>query len=162
MPMKKSSVFILVLLFFVSGYQNSQKETTFSSMFSDVPMNVALRFWKPSEDFRIGEPVSLDLENISLDEIGIPIQNGQFALVYYGNEWIKLNNTAIYIPPNGERHIFPKGLDDPGVISIDLDPQLDTNDKSTYIRVLVVGFIYKNGQETNQKTGAYIDIDMKP
>ena len=133
--------FILTSLLTSFGCQNSQQESAFSSMFSGIPMNLALHFRKPSEDFRIGNPVSLDLENASSDEIGIPVEDGILALVFEKDKWVKLVNKAIYVPPNGERLIFPKGPDHSGVTGVDLVPQLDSSAIPIHIRVVVVGSI---------------------
>ena len=161
--MRRKSTLILLILLFFSACQNSQKEKAFRAKYQDVPMNVELQFWKPTEKFVFGELFSLELENFSTEKIVFSFDHDVTILTFERGEWIEILNNAIYFPPDIDSQISPKGPDLPGVISIGLSPQINRNTSAPVeIRIVVVGYFYRNDEKTDDKIGAYIDVRLEP
>jgi len=161
--MRRKNTFVLIIFLLFSACQNSQKEVAFHAKYQDTPMNVELQFWKPTDKFFVGESLSLDLENFSTDKIVFSFENDVTILTFKNGEWVEINNDAQYYPPNPYRQISPKGPESPGVIGIGLSPQISNNTRSPVeVRVVVVGYLYRGDEKTNDKTGAYVDIRLEP
>ena len=161
--MYRKNTLILLILLLLSACQNLQKDDAFRAKYQDVPMNAELQFWKPTDKFVVGELLSLELENFSTEKIVFSFEDDVTILTFESGEWVEVNNDANYYPPNVYRQISPKGEDSPGIISIGLSPQISSNTRAPVeIRVVVVGYLYRGDEKTDDKIGAYIDIKLEP
>jgi hypothetical protein len=165
--MKRNYVAILATVLLLTSctfsQENKKSEEVFLSMFPNTPMNSDIRFWETSEEFTNGKSMALTLENISAFEVRFSDEYDVYAFVFEKNGWSKLENSAKFIPAEVERPLRPKVPDNPGVTAILLNPHLnDAELAPVNVRVTVIGTIYDNGQKTDKKTGAYIDVKLNP
>ena len=81
--------------------------------------------------------------------------------IYEENQWVEIANFMKY--PDGYLVLSSLG-DNPfskyGAPAV--DPILPDTSKPVTIRIILVGNIYRDGQITDEKTAAYIDVELKP
>lgn len=155
----------LLLTVFLSDCGSLQKndnaDKLFVAMFPNIPMNVDIKFWEPTTKFYNAKSMDLDLENNSDFAVKYAEADDVYALMFNDGNWIRLKNNDVYIPP--EYLFLPKTPDYPGVTVISLTPQFSgMGFMPVNVRVVVIATIYENGQKTDKKTGAYIDVALNP
>jgi hypothetical protein len=164
--------FFLALLISCSmgnaGYQGvptadtavSEKEESFTAMLSIEEMNRIIRFLAPQEDFKSGACIDLVLENVSSKEIIFPPNYGLRIMTYANNRWADIENTMQYVPP-GDRHLFSKGQDSPGLMFFAVCPNLANTNLPIELRTVIIGEIQSPSGTENNRVGAFIDITIQ-
>ena len=82
-------------------------------------------------------------------------------MFFYDNDhWVAVANLMKY--PEGYL-ILPQGNDNPvkfGVVEV--VPILPDIHESITLRIILIGKIYRDGEITNEESGAYIDVVLHP
>lgn len=157
-------VFILVAL---SAYACSNKSTYPETEMPDIgvperEINTRLRLSAPDgwNTFLIGDAVSLAVEVITNDQIAFPYDYGAKMYVNEENQWEEIGNFMKY--PNGFLVLSSANGSKIKIGDAGVDPVLPETNKAVTLKVVLIGYFYRDGQITNDKTAAYIDIQLKP
>jgi hypothetical protein len=110
--------------------------------------------------FKTNEMISLEIRNISEQQIAGDPDFGARIFVRIEDEWIEVNNKIVY--ENDPFTLDPaKNYDPLKTASIVVLPDLSNPTVTSYIRIFVVGTLIEDGKET-KKVGSYIDLELKP
>lgn len=121
-------------------------------------LNYELAVFTPTRQLRIGEPIFFVVQVVGENTIIFPPDFNATIYRYQRNnrEWIKVEKEPVeyqsgnWIIPPGE-----KGAD--WII-----PKLSDSAEVVLLRIFVFGYIYQDGQPTDEKVGAYTDVILKP
>ncbi len=111
--------------------------------------------------FELGDPVSLVVEIIGDDPI---LFTGDYDISIFqknGSKWSQImcvpksrvDGAVLLNPSKGD----PKYYGAASIIPIIADQT-----KPVKLRVVVIGYLYKNGEKTDQLVGAYTDVKLYP
>ena len=112
-------------------------------------------------DFKIGgQGVDLIISVISGDQVAFTHNFGARLFINNNGQWQEIANLMIY--PSGYLVIAPNGQPPLREGWASVDPILPDRNKLVTVRIFVVGNIYKDGEITDVKTAAYVDVELKP
>jgi hypothetical protein len=116
---------------------------------------------KGYNDFKLNKPFAIEVTSISNDQIIFQSDLGARLFYLNDNQWVETTNlNGIY--PDGTL-IFPKSRSYPdNTAGTTVFPNLPKTKQAVTVRVVVIGNIYKDGQATDQKTAAYVDVTLYP
>jgi hypothetical protein len=128
-------------------------------------MNKRITMRAPVEinSFKTNSVVMLEIKLISKgtkDGIAFDPDYGTRLFTKIDGQWEEIKNSMIY-PGNGYFYLSPSG----GGIQSNLHavtPELSDKGKTMNVWIFVIGHIMINDQVTNEKTGAYIEVELKP
>jgi len=161
------SVLIIILtavLSSCSSQTNSAEPTPIPTpdIGTDVQVGKYLEVTAPNgwNSFKTNEPISLEIRNISKNQITSGPDLGARIFVRTEKEWIEVINKENY------QHellvLEPTENYDPlKTVATFILPDLPDYSVKTYIRIYVVGNLMENGNETTE-VGSYIDLELKP
>jgi hypothetical protein len=110
--------------------------------------------------FKTNKPISLEIRNISKEQIILDQSFGARIFVRTEDQWIEVKNKEIY--ENDQITLVPDENHDPlKTASTFIRPDLADYSTETYIRIFVIGTLIENGKETN-KVASYIDVNLNP
>ena len=114
-------------------------------------------------DFKFGNPITLELVNDSRDTILFSSDFGINLFTYdvITEKWVVIKNLVEYLPV-GDQELHPMRKDSLGGLVISVYPEIQDFTKSITIRVLMVGEVIQGGISTNVFAGSYIDITLSP
>jgi uncharacterized protein YcfL len=157
------SIIILLLVVSCQSEAKSKKEEMFSRLFPSIEMNKQLELQVPELVFGEGQAgqITLNLFNNTSDQIILP-ESLNYQIFFYSDQdgWQKIRN--LYNGKGSDVVLEPKesgpvkssellgGLPDPKEI-----------EGKENLRMVVLGFIYKNGKATNAQVGAFVDVNLK-
>lgn len=95
--------------------------------------------------------IQLELHNLSEEPIVFPADLGISIFIYQNSQWRVVENAFQY--GSGDIRLSIKS-EYPSEIIVDLMPIVADGNKSTILRIVVIGKI----EETNELVGSYIDI----
>ena len=142
------------------------EEASLETLAPNALWNKHLRLSLPVEfnpdGLRIGSSVALLVENLSGEDIWFPSGYGPAIFVYseIEEEWLEVGDFMQHESPK-EEVLHPRG-EAPWASVMDFLPELPSDAGATEVRVVVVGHIYRNGQPTNERVAAYLDITLRP
>ena len=119
-------------------------------------MNTKIQFQNPKIEFQIGEDVDLLLQNNTNETIVFPTDYGIHILHFENEDWTEIINTLTYLPP-GDVYLHPNSSDNPGVLIISLNPDIENNGEEVVLRIVVLG-LTSNGNQV----GAFLDVTLLP
>jgi hypothetical protein len=129
-------------------------------------MNNKLKIISPiglHNSFKNDQDLSLYLTVISDDQMAFKTDFGAKIFVFQDNQWVEVENRVDY--PGEKTQYFSlspaKGNPAEGA-SIILRPYKPGLNSVVPMRAIVVGYIMKNGDVTDEKTYGYIDLELKP
>lgn len=111
----------------------------------------------------IGSEINLEITNQSQkNTIWFPLGLG--IKIFQWNDgtatWQEIKNKTEYF---GEGEIrSPRGGVYPYTSYIDVVPILENKGENIKLRISVFGYIYQDGQPTDQKVSAYLDVELTP
>lgn len=110
--------------------------------------------------FKTNEPISLEIRNISKNQIALDQDFGARIFIRTDKEWIEVKNNEVY--ENAPFTLDPTENYDPlKTASTFVLPDLSDYSVTTYIRIYVVGNLIENGKEA-KKVASYIDLELNP
>ncbi len=112
--------------------------------------------------FRIGESVEILIEVVSEDPVIFENNFGVRLFIYTDDQWSEVANLMKYDRLKKEFIVYPVSGNALNTSSTGIVPKLPDNKKATMVRIFLFGNIYRNGAKTDEKTGAYIDLLLKP
>ena len=80
--------------------------------------------------------------------------------IYENSHWVRVVNFPKY--PDGYIILSPAKLDPLMFGAAVVDPFLPDIHKPVILRVILIGNIYRDGEISDEETGAYIDVVLKP
>jgi hypothetical protein len=125
-------------------------------------MNTKVQLTAPDgwNTFKIGDVIGLDVGVMSEEQIAFPPDYGARMFIYENNQWKEVANFMTY--PEGSIILSPRKGNYLNDGSANLDPMLTDATHPVTLRIILVGNIYRDGQVTNEKTAAYIDVNLTP
>jgi hypothetical protein len=114
--------------------------------------------------FRTKDIVQLAIKlipNDPQDQLAFQYNLGARLFIEQKDQWVEIKNAVNYRQDTGKIILSPS---DPWGNSNGafFKPALPDVTKTTVVRFILIGNIIKNGDVTEEKTGAYIDVTLKP
>jgi hypothetical protein len=127
--------------------------------------SISLELWSVNEvnKLYIGNDVVLAAKNNTKNNIYFPTDYGISVFLFDESisKWIDIPNYMYYSPP-GERILYPKAEDDPGIAAIAVNPTITSSSHPIELRIIVSGETKNWIPFVNKRVGAYIDLIMQP
>lgn len=125
-------------------------------------MNTKVQLTAPDgwNTFKIGDVIGLDVGIISEDQIAFSPDYGARMFTYQDGHWKEIANFMTY--PEGSIILSPRHGNYLNDGAADIDPILPDTTNSLTLRIILVGNIYRDGHVTDEKTAAYIDVNLTP
>ena len=122
-----------------------------------------LETWVPEDihNLHIGYSIDLAVINETKNKITFPYDYGIRILSYdeKSSDWNEISNGIGYGFPTTPQ-VAPKGDDGVGVITV--YPEVENNNKSIDIRVVIIGTTTYRIIPISKQVGAYIDLTLQP
>jgi hypothetical protein len=153
---------LIVIMLFLSGCQflASQEETAFQALYPDIEMNTDINLTSTNVAHEFPGSFFVVISNESKKDIWFPDHYNVeiYTLDSQNGTWVKVTNKIQY--PAGTEHLVPpyKPNSLKSTRWFPIWPDVPSN---TSIRVVVIGQVHRNGDVTNEKMGAYTDIELK-
>lgn len=114
----------------------------------------------PLNTFKIGDVIGLDIEVIGENPIAFNYDYGSVLFVLADKEWTEIPNFMDY--PQGTLILQPARGDalKKGVAVI--DPLLPDTRTDVLLRIILIGNIVKDGEQTDERVAGYIDLKLHP
>lgn len=127
-------------------------------------LNVQVQVFAPKgwNTFKINEPIELEIYVTGSEEIIFPPDFGIKTFLYDTGNWVEILETVpisyshkdvVLQPYNG--NLFLAG-------AARAFPILPRANNPTLLRIFVFGHLYRNGEATDEKVGAYVDVILRP
>lgn len=127
-------------------------------------MNKRIMFRTPDElnNFKTNNIILLEVSlknKDSQDQVAFKSDFGARLFILQDGKWVEVKNEVTYKQGDGylflptPKNTYPYWV--PGV-----KPALPNPNQAISIRIYVIGFICKDGKVTEEKTGAYLDVDL--
>lgn len=155
---------ITAVLLSCSSVTNSAKPSSFPKLDieGDIQKGKYLVIVAPNgwNSFKTNEPITLDIVNISDNQITTGSDFEARIFVYTDNGWVEVKNKESY-----EYEVLTldpaEGYDPLKSVATVIFPELPDYSVTSYIRILVFGNLIENGQKT-KRVGSYIDLELHP
>jgi len=162
----------LVLVLTGCGLFTSPSAQSADSAWQSVAQGMGVQDWNeslevslpdPVGDPLVGETVHILIMNRSDRLIEFPLGYGAKALLYSQEEhsWIELTNEMDYV---GEEDVL-EPRESPAsnwVAQVSVRPAVPSVKEETILRLLVIGNVVSTGPSTEERVGAYIDLNISP
>lgn len=125
-------------------------------------LNTKVRLAAPRgwNTFKIGHIIAINVDVISSEQVEFTFDYGARIFIWKDNQWSEVPNSMGY--PEGDI-ILPITGNGPFTSgSTSVVPVISNVNEPVTVRIFVIGYIYKNGQITDKRTGAYIDVKVYP
>lgn len=124
-------------------------------------MNTDIRVWAPDglNTFNINEPVGLAIEVIGSDQVIFARDFGSRIFRYSDGEWVEVEN----VPTEwgeGSFLVSPSHGDPMEWAGTEVYPWFDEAVSKARLRVVVQGWRYRDGAPTDERVGAFVDIEL--
>jgi len=159
---RNTSIFILLILFTSCSSKSATNLPDIDISVNDLNTKIILDAPSGWNTFKNGETVTLSIINDSESVIVFDADFGTRVFVYGGEKWVEKEDqiTSFY---DDEIIVYPISLDPIGNMeSTVIRTELDNPKKQNTMRIFVIGNLYENGIKTEETTGAYIDVILKP
>lgn len=130
----------------------------------EINTRIAIRAPDGINSFRTNSVVYLEIKLISSsskDEVAFNSDFGARLFIVQGGQWVEIKNSAIYVAGNGYLFLSPGGGPMQSYVS-GVKPDLPNVNSTIIVRMVITGYIVKNAQVTDEKTGAYVDVKLNP
>lgn len=129
---------------------------------SENEMNTQIHLETPSaiNTFRIGEPISISVDVTSTHQIAFPFDNIVRIFVLKEKQWVEVPNLTKY--PQGYLVLSPSKDSQLNTGVVPIFPVLSETNKEVLVRIILIGYIYRERKVTDEQTMAYIDVKLKP
>jgi hypothetical protein len=126
-------------------------------------LNTDIRVWAPEglSLFKINEPLGLAVEVTGTEDVIFPRDYGNRMFVFSDGEWAEVEN----VPTDwgeGAFLVSPSHGDPKEWASTRVFPWFEEIDDPIILRVFVVGNRYRQGVSTDEKVGAFVDVELSP
>jgi len=158
---------ILALFIMISacGKDISVQERAFSKIIpAHLDTGLNLKLLEVRDASSMSPTITLLIENRSNDQVWfLAPKYGSRLFVYSESDekWIEIENRIISVTESGDI-LVPKGQGMNWVAVVSVVPTISDTDKTVTVRVVVVGEVYRDGQRTGEKVGAYTDVTLQP
>lgn len=116
-----------------------------------------------SKYFKFGETIYLDIHPLSDETIAFDTDFGHQIFRFEDDQWIEIDNLMIYPPIQGYFYLSPDSKDPFSKIARSaVSPNIQNSTEAMIIRIFTIGYIYRDGKVTNEKTGAWVDVNLVP
>lgn len=152
----------VVLLASLTACVSAREKAFLDVIDTDVPINESLRLELLTDLEQTSDRVTIDLllENKSTQMIAFPADYGARIFVYLPevNEWQEIENGVTYLPED-ELRVLEPGDDIPfNQTVLGVWPRTDTDLENALIRVLVTGFVLRDGEPTSEQKVAVAEF----
>ena len=154
-------IFLVFSLFFASSCGQNKQEWMPGINLPQDEMNKTLRLSAPSEQnsFKIGDTLSLVLENYSDTPIILPQDYGVRIFQPIDENWEAVENGMEYGP--GKEVVKPNSQPYP-LVFVPVFPSVFSDHEVT-IRIVVVGnYSVEQSEQLGKEVGAYFDVTLNP
>ncbi len=171
--MNKSSfkllyIFLIVMLLLTACEKIANNDSEFIKLLKspnvkDINQSIKLTIdpYQPSE-LKNGKNIHLLVTNTTNKYIKFPVGDNSQLFLFESNQksWSTINNRVDYggkeiiLLPQGE-----KGFHEDYLL---ISPIIENQQIDETIRIVVTGYIVKDGNDTNEAVSAYIDLTLKP
>lgn len=114
--------------------------------------------------FRTNSIMYIEIKLIShevKDELAFNSDFGTRLYINQDGQWIEIKNNMQYTGGESQYFLSPTDKEVRPFVNTVL-PNLSDYNKTVDLWIFVIGNIVKNGRVTNNKTGAYIEVELKP
>jgi hypothetical protein len=125
-------------------------------------INTKVRISAPAgwNTFKTDDMVVLVVEVISEDPVVFPNDYGAQLFLWNKGQWVEIDDDVIN--PEGEIIVSPVNNDPHNLGSAGVGPVLPDPDKPAWVRIILIGNVYRNNEATNERVAAYIDVHLTP
>ena len=127
----------------------------------ELNQKISLLAPKGWNTFKVNESVTIEIINKSKDNILFDANFGTRMFVYEKDTWKEISDKMINVS-NEDIVLKPIEIDPTGSVANSLLPELGNIENSTFLRIFVIGYGYKDGVKTDKKVGGFIDINLMP
>lgn len=157
---------VWMLLYSGCGFPlaKNPKEQAFANIFPNVNMNQYLKLTQVDDPgfhtTNLVQPIFLLLENISLETIQMPPDYGNKVLLFQEKNinWLSIANSTEYLSKDNIL-LNPKNQFRSGT-ALSVTPTYEGIEDLITVRVVLIGQILKDGKATDQKVGAFADVEL--
>jgi len=170
MKTKMISLQISMILTFVLALQSCiiqesiDKNKAFEKYLVSEDINSSIRITAPkslNDGIKLNWPIGIHLENRTKHSIVLPWDFGIKIYLYEAGEWIEIENR--FISRQTEDVIIrPQGPKNRGYINISVLPKLGGYNSPQVVRIMFVGTLIKNNQESDIPVLAFKEFKLSP
>lgn len=133
----------------------------------DIPaenLNVQVQVFAPKgwNTFKSNDPIELEIYVIGSEEIIFPPDFGVKTFLYDNGSWVEVIETVPTTYSHGDVVLQPYNGNPFFAGAARAFPILPGANNPTLLRIFVFGNLYYNGEATNEKVGAYVDVILHP
>jgi hypothetical protein len=128
----------------------------FEEMNTDIEL-VAPYGWN---SFRTDSVIGLAVRVTGNEPIAYTYDYGARLFILQDGEWEEVRNITTY--PEGFMVVPPWENNPRNEGGIDVRPELPESDKLVLLRIVLIGNIYRDNRVTDERVGAYIDVELNP
>jgi len=110
--------------------------------------------------FRTRDVVGLSVRIIGDEPIAFTHDYGARLFIPQNGEWEEVRNFGTY--PRGIIIVPPWDNNPRNEGAAGVGPELPDPEKPVLLRIVLIGNVYRNEQVTDERVGAYIDVELKP
>jgi hypothetical protein len=124
--------------------------------------NTKVRLSAPAgwNTFKTDDVIGLAVEVISEEPVVFPHDYGARIFLWNNAEWLEINDEMIH--PEGEIIITSANNDPLNLGAASVYPVLPDPDKPAWVRIILIGNVYRNNEATDERVAAYIDVHLTP
>lgn len=161
-------LFLIAAITLLSGCADAGSVPKDEILKVDVPweeMNTDLQLSTPKtlNTFKIGDAVFIEIKVISSNQVAFERNFGAQLFIYENERWVETPNITRYdylAPKDYIIYPYQKNTFDVGMAVV--SPEISDKNTAKTVRIVLVGSIFRNEQVTNQKTAAYLDVQLHP
>jgi hypothetical protein len=126
---------------------------------SEINSQIRLSAPEGWNNYKSGDAITLLIEVIGKNQVIFPNDYGARVFIPSNHEWVEVKNSMRY-PDNKYLLSFSNDRTKHGSTSV--LPVLPDLNKSTTVRIFIIGNIYRDGKVTEERTAGFIDVDLRP
>lgn len=165
--MKIQRVLILAIccssLLFLMGCKRISMPSDFPEVgisLSDMNNYIELNAPESINSFNTEGVIELSVRVIGDEPIAFTHDYGARLFIPQNGEWEEVRNFGSY--PRGIIIVPPWDNNPRNEGAAGVGPELPDPEKPVLLRIVLIGNVYRNEQVTDERVGAYIDVELKP
>jgi hypothetical protein len=124
--------------------------------------NTKVRLSAPAgwNTFKTDDEIVLTVEVVSTNPVIFPNDYGARLFLWNNGQWLEIDDEMIN--PEGEIIVSPANNDPRKLGAAGVYPVLPDPNKPAWVRIILIGNVYRNNEATDERVAAYIDVHLTP
>ncbi len=158
----KLYILVTIMILLTSCNKNQLPDVAEIDLSKDeINSKIALDAPAGWNSFTIGDTIALSIVNTSDNQIIFDPSYGTRVFIFENNNWKETSNKLVSL--NDKEIVLEPTKTQPGASGYTaVLPNLISGSKSIKMRIYVIGYVSRNNTKTEEQTGAYIDIVLRP